>query len=232
MQATSKEVLLRVSGLNKSYQSASGSLNILKDVDFVLYRGEFLAVVGESGAGKSTLLQVLGTLDDPDSGEAYLAEQGLFTLNQRERARLRNHSIGFVYQAHHLIPELNALENVMLPLLVRGKARKDAEQDAIDLLEKLGLKSRLSHVPAKLSGGEAQRVAVARALVGKPSLLLVDEPTGNLDEVTAQGVFQAMQLLCQQVGTAVIMVTHNMELARRVDRVLRLKKGKLIAADV
>jgi len=228
LQPSSEDLLLRVTDLSKSYRSASGSLKILDHVSFELYRGEFLAVVGESGVGKSTLLQVLGTLDDPDSGQAYLEGSSLFILSQRERAQLRNKSIGFVYQAHHLIPELNALENVMLPLLVSGMKKKEAEQNATDLLVQLGLKDRLSHVPAKLSGGEAQRVAVARALVGKPGLLLVDEPTGNLDEATAKGVFQAMQDLCQQVGTSVIMVTHSMVLASQVDRVLCLKKGKLI----
>jgi len=223
-----QNILLKVTNLSKSYYGSSGTLNILKNVEFSLCRGEFLAVVGESGSGKSTLLQILGTLDDPDEGNACLAGQELFTLNQNERARLRNRSIGFVYQAHHLIPELSALENVMLPLLVRGESKSEAEKNSVDLLQRLGLKDRLSHVPAKLSGGEAQRVAVARALVGKPSLLLVDEPTGNLDEATAKSVFQVMQLLCQQEGTAVIMVTHSMILAGQVDRVLCLKQGKLI----
>jgi len=225
-----QDVLLNVTGLSKSYHNASGTLKILKDVAFTLHRGEFLAVVGESGSGKSTLLQILGTLDDPDEGHACLAGEELFTLNQSERARLRNRSIGFVYQAHHLIPELSALENVMLPLLVGGESKHQAEKVSADLLKRLGLKDRLSHVPAKLSGGEAQRVAVARALVAKPSLLLVDEPTGNLDEATAQSVFQAMQLLCQQEATAVIMVTHSMTLAGQVDRILCLKQGQLIPA--
>lgn len=225
-----QDALLQVIGLSKSYSGPSGSLEILKDLDFVVHRGEFLAVVGESGSGKSTLLQILGTLDDADAGDVHLAGQALFSLNQSERAYLRNRSIGFVYQAHHLIPELNALENVMLPLLVRGDTKDDAEQASVDLLQRLGLKNRLSHVPAKLSGGEAQRVAVARALVGKPSLLLVDEPTGNLDEATAESVFQAMQQLCQQEGTAVVMVTHSMILAGQVDRVLCLKQGVLTPA--
>ena len=230
MPDLTQDILLRVTGLSKSYHNASGTLDILKDVDFTLHRGEFLAVVGESGSGKSTLLQILGTLDDPDEGHACLAGEDIFTLNQNERARLRNRSIGFVYQAHHLIPELSALENVMLPLLVGGESKHQAEKVSADLLERLGLKDRLSHVPAKLSGGEAQRVAVARALVAKPSLLLVDEPTGNLDEATAQSVFQAMQLLCQQEATAVIMVTHSMTLAGQVDRILCLKQGQLIPA--
>lgn len=225
-----QDALLQVIGLSKSYSGPSGSLEILKDLDFVVHRGEFLAVVGESGSGKSTLLQILGTLDDADAGDVHLAGQALFSLNQSERAHLRNRSIGFVYQAHHLIPELNALENVMLPLLVRGDTKDDAEQASVDLLQRLGLKNRLSHVPAKLSGGEAQRVAVARALVGKPSLLLVDEPTGNLDEATAESVFQTMQQLCQQEGTAVVMVTHSMILAGQVDRVLCLKQGVLTPA--
>jgi len=224
-----ENILLRVAGLSKSYQGPSGSLDILDHISMELSYGEFLAVVGESGSGKSTLLQVLGTLDNPDEGEAYLAEHMLFSLNQRERAHLRNRSIGFVYQAHHLIPELSALENVMLPLLVRGEGKKEAEEKSVDLLVRLGLKDRLSHVPAKLSGGEAQRVAVARALVGKPSLLLVDEPTGNLDEVTADEVFEAMQQLCREENAAVIMVTHSMALAGRADRVLRLKQGKLLS---
>jgi len=227
---SAQDVLLKVRDVSKSYHSESGSLNILKHVAFELSRGEFLAVVGESGSGKSTLLQILGTLDDPDAGHACLAGQDLFTLSQNERAHLRNRSIGFVYQAHHLIPELSALENVMLPLLVGGENKHQAEKISIDLLERLGLKERLLHVPAKLSGGEAQRVAVARALVGKPSLLLVDEPTGNLDEATAQNVFQAMQSLCQQEGTAVVMVTHSMTLAGQVDRVLCLRQGQLVAA--
>jgi len=225
-----QNIVLNVEGLSKSYHGLSGELDILKAVGFSLSRGEFLAVVGESGTGKSTLLQILGTLDDPDQGEAYLAGKSIFNLSQTERACLRNHSIGFVYQAHHLIPELSALENVMLPLLVRGEHKAKAEQASVDLLQRLGLQERLSHVPAKLSGGEAQRVAVARALVGKPQLLLVDEPTGNLDEATAQSVFQAMQSLCQQEGTAVVMVTHSMTLAAQVDRVLCLKHGVLTPA--
>lgn len=230
MPDSAQDVLLKVTGLSKSYSGSSGTLDILKDVNFTVNRGEFLAVVGESGTGKSTLLQILGTLDNADAGNVYLAGQALFGLNQSERARLRNRSIGFVYQAHHLIPELSALENIMLPLLVRGESKGEAEQASVDLLQRLGLKNRLKHVPAKLSGGEAQRVAVARALVGKPSLLLVDEPTGNLDEATAQSVFQAMQQLCQQEGTAVVMVTHSMILAGQVDRVLCLKQSTLIPA--
>jgi len=223
-------VLLHVSGLNKTYQSPSGDLNILQNMSFDLQKGEFLAVVGESGAGKSTLLQVLGTLDDVDSGYAELDGCDIFSLGQDERAKFRNESIGFVYQAHHLIPELTALENVMLPLLVRGVSQAEAKQRATDLLQRLRLPERLEHVPARLSGGEAQRVAVARALVGCPRLLLVDEPTGNLDEATAQNVFQAMLDMCREEGAAVVMVTHSMALAHQADRILLLKQGQLLAA--
>ncbi|MDX8397554.1 MAG: ABC transporter ATP-binding protein [Mariprofundaceae bacterium] len=228
MSVEDSDLLLQVSGLNKSYHSPAGTLDILKDVQFNLSAGEFLAVVGESGSGKSTLLQVIGSLDDPDTGEARLHGLSIFEMNQAERAALRNKSIGFVYQAHHLIPELSALENVMLPLLVGGVSKAESLLRATKLLIRLGLDERLEHVPAKLSGGEAQRVAVARALVGKPSLLLVDEPTGNLDEATAQEVFRTMQALCEQENAAVIMVTHSMALASQADRVLCLKQGCLL----
>jgi len=223
--------LLSISNLNKAFVSSSGPIHVLKDVSFTLDQGVFLAVVGESGVGKSTLLQILGTLDDADSGEVLLGGCSLFEMSENERARLRNESIGFVYQAHHLIPELNALENVMLPLLVRGLKHADAACQAEDLLCRLGLKDRLNHVPAKLSGGEAQRVAVGRALVGKPSLLLVDEPTGNLDELTAQGVFQSMQEMCHAEKTAVVMVTHSMALAGQADSILCLKNGALLPVE-
>ena len=225
-----QNVLLRVTSLSKAYNSPTGALSILSDMDLDLYRGEFLAVVGESGVGKSTLLQILGTLDMPDSGEAYFEGQSIFNLTQSECAQFRNENIGFVYQAHHLIPELSAVENVMLPLLVGGVNKHEAEKKSIQLLSKLGLDKRLGHIPARLSGGEAQRVAVARALVGKPSLLLVDEPTGNLDEATAQSVFKSMQELCKEEGTAVIMVTHSMALAAQVDRAVCLRQGELTDA--
>ena len=224
-----KELLLRVTGLSKGYQLPKGTLSILDEVDLDLNRGEFLSVVGESGVGKSTLLQILGTLDTPDAGEAYFEGQSIFNLTQVECAQLRNKHIGFVYQAHHLIPELSALENVMLPLLVGGANQADAKKRSEALLIDLGLGKRILHTPARLSGGEAQRVAVGRALVTHPSLLLVDEPTGNLDEATAQSVFKAMHVLCKQKETAIIMVTHSMALASQTDRIVRLRQGKLIA---
>jgi len=220
--------LLSVQDVHKHYASPAGDLHVLQGVSFTLTEGEFLAVVGESGSGKSTLLQLLGTLDHPDEGEALLDGKPLFGLSQSRQAMIRNESIGFVYQAHHLIPELTALENVMLPLQVRGVSEADAQQRAIALLERMKLGERLHHVPAKLSGGEAQRVAVARALVGEPRLLLADEPTGNLDEETAQGVFDTLQKLCREERAAVVMVTHSQSLAALCDRTIRLAKGSLV----
>jgi len=220
--------LLNVQGLCKSYQSPSGTLNILHDISLELHHGEFLAIVGESGSGKSTLLQLLGTLDCCDSGEVTLHGTSIFSLSENEQAVLRNRSIGFIYQEHHLIPELTALENVMLPLLIQGVDTHVAQTRSKELLTRLNLHERLQHPPTRLSGGEAQRVAVARALITKPTLLLADEPTGNLDEATAQTVFQAMQRLSLEEGAAVMMVTHSSILANQADRMLRLHRGQLI----
>ena len=228
MTPADAQPLLSVRDIHKHYASPAGDLHVLKGVSFSLAEGEFLAVVGESGSGKSTLLQLLGTLDHPDQGEALLDGKPLFGLSQNRQAMIRNESIGFVYQAHHLIPELTALENVMLPLQVRGVADADARKRATMLLERMKLGERLHHVPAKLSGGEAQRVAVARSLVGEPRLLLADEPTGNLDEATAQGVFDTLQKLCREERAAVVMVTHSQSLAALCDRTIRLANGSLV----
>jgi len=219
--------MLRVQSVCKHFQSGADRIEVLKGIDFELHAGEFLSVIGESGCGKSTLLHVLGTLEPADSGTAVLDGASLFTLSQRGMSAIRNSSIGFVYQAHHLIPELDARENVALPLMVRGVNRRQALLTAEDMLIRLGLGNRLSHRPARLSGGEAQRVAVARAMVGKPKVLLADEPTGNLDERTAMDVFSAIQQLCQEDGVSTIMVTHSLTLAMRCDRILRLHSGRL-----
>jgi len=224
---TGRQVLFRASGLCKSFSAPAGTLQILKDAAFEVYEGEFLAMVGESGTGKSTLLQILGTLDQPDAGELSLDGQSLIGINARLQAKIRNEKIGFVYQAHHLIPELTALENVMLPLLVQGKTTEFAAERASSLLGRLNLHDRERHVPARLSGGEAQRVAVARALAARPRLLLADEPTGNLDEKTAQEVFEVLRQLCREEHAAVLMVTHSKALAGACDRQLRLHAGKL-----
>jgi lipoprotein-releasing system ATP-binding protein len=228
---TAPQPLLLVEDIRKSYSSPSGMLQVLDGVSFTAAEGEFVAVVGESGSGKSTLLQVLGTLDEPDGGRAELGGRPLLGLSRTLRAALRNESIGFVYQAHHLIPELTAIENVALPLLIRGVSRMEAEKRASDLLERLHLNHRLEHVPARLSGGEAQRVAVARALVGRPRLLLADEPTGNLDEHTAGDVYASMQQLCREEAAAVVMVTHSMALAQASDSIYCLSNGKLEKAE-
>ena len=219
--------ILEVDNLHKGFDSPSGHVDVLRGVFLKVAPKEFLAVVGESGSGKSTLLQILGTLEPADVGDVLFEGQSIFGLSPRVQARIRNERIGFVYQAHHLIPELTALENVMLPLQIRGMTTTEARDRAYELLVRMHLEARESHVPAKLSGGEAQRVAVARALVGKPRLLLADEPTGNLDETTAQQVFAAMRELCAQEGASAVMVTHSLSLASASDRVVHLKGGVL-----
>jgi lipoprotein-releasing system ATP-binding protein len=228
MMPTSPPLLLDVQGLCKSYHTPSGTIDLLHDISLELREGEFLAIVGESGSGKSTLLQLLGTLDSCDSGDVKLQGTSIFNLSETEQAQFRNRSIGFVYQEHHLIPELTALENVMLPLLIQGVSQPEVHKRSEAILTRLNLHERLEHPPTRLSGGEAQRVAVARALVTKPMLLLADEPTGNLDEATAQTVFHAMQELSHEEGAAVMMVTHSSTLAAQADRMLCLNRGQLI----
>jgi len=228
IEKVTTDCLLEVINLHKGFSAPAGRLQILQGLAFQLAEGEFLAVVGESGSGKSTMLQILGTLERPDQGEMLLDGEAIQALSSNRQAYLRNEKIGFVYQAHHLIPELTALENVALPLLVQGLPEKDAEVRASALLGRLGLGMREKHVPSYLSGGEAQRVAVARALVTRPRLLLADEPTGNLDEHTAQEVFDLLQQLCREEHAAVVMVTHSMALARSCDRILYLHDGRLV----
>jgi lipoprotein-releasing system ATP-binding protein len=216
-----------VRNLYKSYPSPDGRLEVLKGINLEVKAGSFTAIIGESGSGKTTLLQILGTLDTADSGEIYLHDIAIHTLAEHKLAQLRNQHIGFIYQSHHLIPELSALENVMLPLLIQGKSNAEAEEKAMILLEQLGLKERIHHIPAHLSGGEAQRVAVGRALVTKPSLILADEPTGNLDEDTASNVFTMMHDLCKSQGVAVVMVTHSKAFAYACDKVYQLSSHTL-----
>jgi lipoprotein-releasing system ATP-binding protein len=224
-------VLLQVNGLCKGFDAPTGYLQILQHVEFSLMEGEFLAVVGESGSGKSTMLQILGTLERPDAGEILLDGEPIHNFGANKQARLRNEKIGFVYQAHHLIPELTALENVALPLLVQGMTADNAKQRAHELLTRLHLQARERHVPARLSGGEAQRVAVARALAANPRLLLADEPTGNLDERTAGEVFEVLQQLCNEERASVVMVTHSRGLAAACERMLCLHDGHLVPAS-
>ena len=211
-------------GLRKTYTSGPQSVTVWKDVDIELAAGETLAIVGSSGSGKTTLLNVLGGLDSLDEGQVALGEAA--------RTRLRNQSIGFVYQFHHLLPEFSALENVMLPQLLAGIATPLAEQRALECLERLGMASRRDHKPSELSGGERQRTAIARAIVNRPRLVLMDEPTGNLDQQTAAQVEAVMLELIEQVDTAFVLVTHDESLARRMNRCLRLKGQALVPVEV
>ena len=228
--------LLRVCDVHKSYRSGAGTLEVLRGVDFSLEPGGFVAVIGQSGSGKSTLLHLMGLLDAPDSGEVHLGGNRIDNLPSARRDRLRNTDIGMVFQAYHLLPEFDALENVLAPLLVRysfgewlrvgGAARRTAAA----ILERFGLGGRLHHKPRQLSGGEMQRVAIARALVARPRVLLADEPTGNLDEASGAGILDTLCELNRADGLSIVLVTHDTAIARRADRIVRLAAGRVETA--
>ena len=228
--------LLRVRDLRKSYRSGDHRLEVLRGVDFDLATGEFVSVVGQSGSGKSTLLHLMGLLDAADSGEIELGETRIDRLPSARRDRLRNAAIGMVFQAYHLLPELDALENVLAPLMVRHgviewlRVRREARARAADLLARFGLGGRLHHKPRQLSGGEMQRVAIARALVTQPRVLLADEPTGNLDEATGGEILDTLCELNRADGLSIVLVTHDAAIARRADRIVRLAAGRVEAA--
>lgn len=221
--------ILALRGVERVYKTEAGPLPVLRGVDIDVYPGEVVGLIGPSGSGKSSLLHSAGLLERPDGGLVALEGRDCSRLSERLRTRIRLGTVGFVYQFHHLLPEFTALENVAMPLNIAGRRRKDAEARARELLEGLGLGHRLTHQPAQMSGGEQQRVAIARALANHPKLLLADEPTGNLDPATSAAVFQALYQVCRQQGVAALIATHNMELARYMDRVLALKDGHLVA---
>lgn len=221
------KVVLSCRGLEKSFHDADIEVDVLQGVDLNVMKGDRIAIVGSSGSGKSTLLHLLGGLDVPTNGEIRIMNREFSSLNETERGRLRNHSMGFVYQFHHLLPEFTAVENVALPLFIRDNNVAHAEKTATELLTRVGLGKRLLHKPGELSGGERQRAAIARALVTQPQCILADEPTGNLDENTAEQVFNIILELNQDFGASLIMVTHNLKLARKMEKIYELHEGKL-----
>jgi lipoprotein-releasing system ATP-binding protein len=220
--------ILFLHNVERHYRQGDATLEVLKGVELALWAGQSVALVAPSGAGKSTLLHIAGLLEHPDKGDVYIDGKPTAVLPDHERTRIRRNEVGFVYQSHHLLPEFNALENVLLPQMIRGLTRNQAKTRAVELLTFLGLKDRLSHRPAELSGGEQQRVAIARAVANAPRILLADEPTGNLDVHTAEHVFAAFAQLVHASRLATIIATHNMDLAARMDRRVTLREGKVV----
>jgi lipoprotein-releasing system ATP-binding protein len=220
--------ILYLQAIDRQYRQGDAVLDILKKAELALWPGQSVALIAPSGAGKSTLLHVAGLLEHPDDGEVFVDRVPTSNLTDAQRTLIRRTEIGFVYQFHHLLPEFSAIENVMLPQMIRGLGRKEAGDRAIELLSYLGLRERLQHRPAELSGGEQQRVAIARAVANAPRILLADEPTGNLDPRTANHVFMALSQLVRASGLAVIVATHNMEIAGRMDRRVTLREGAVV----
>ncbi len=221
------EVIVQSRALCKSYHDGYTTIEVLKGIDLSIQRGERIAVVGPSGSGKSTLLHLLGGLDQPTQGQVFLQQLDWQARSEKQRCMLRNKHLGFIYQFHHLLPEFTALENVAMPLLLSGMSVVAASRRAADLLEQVGLSQRMTHKPSELSGGERQRVAISRALVHRPDCVFADEPTGNLDQATALKIFELMLSLNKQYNTALVFVTHDRQLALRMDKVLLLQEGRL-----
>ena len=223
-----KEPAVFLHAIERRYTQGAATLEILKSVELAVWPGQSVALIAPSGTGKSTLLHIAGLLEHPDSGEVYIDGTATTSLSDAERTRIRRTEIGFVYQFHHLLPEFSAVENVMLPQMIRGLSKKEARKRAAELLSYLGLGERLEHRPSQLSGGEQQRVAIARAVANAPRILLADEPTGNLDPRTSGVVFGALSQLVRASGLAAVVATHNMELASRMDRRVTLKEGRVV----
>jgi lipoprotein-releasing system ATP-binding protein len=223
--------LVFLQGIGRHYRQGDATLEILKDAELAVWPGQSVALVAPSGAGKSTLLHIAGLLEHANTGEVFIEGVATSQLSDAQRTRIRRTEIGFVYQAHHLLPEFSAIENVILPQMIRGLRRKEASRRAVELLSYLGLGERLSHRPAELSGGEQQRVAIARAVANAPRILLADEPTGNLDPRTSDHVFNALTQLVRASGLAVIIATHNMDIAARMDRRVTLKDGAVVETE-
>jgi lipoprotein-releasing system ATP-binding protein len=223
--------LLKCTNMSKEYNDGENSVKVLKNINFSINKAEQVAIVGSSGSGKSTLLHLLGALDKPTSGQVTFEQQDIFTFSSNQQAQFRNQSLGFVYQFHHLLPEFSALENVAMPLLIAKKTIKQANELAMAMLDKVGLSHRYKHKPSELSGGERQRVAIARALVTQPKLILADEPTGNLDQKTGESIYQLLSDLREQMHTSFVVVTHDTQLAKRLDRSLNLIDGRLSDAS-
>ena len=230
-RAAGEAPLLFLHDVERHYRQGEEDVHVLNGVELAIWPGQSVALVAPSGAGKSTLLHIAGLLEHPDHGEVYLDGRATAILSDGERTRIRRLEVGFVYQSHHLLPEFTALENVMLPQMIRGLSRGEAKKRASELLGYLGLGARLPHRPAELSGGEQQRVAIARAVANAPRILLADEPTGNLDAHTADHVFHALTQLVRASGLATIIATHNLELAARMDRRVTLKEGRVVEME-
>ena len=227
-----KSIVIECKNISKQFADGELKTNVLSDVNLSVQKGDRIAIIGSSGSGKSTLLHLLGGLEKPTSGSIKVHGQDINRLSVKTLSQLRNQSLGFVYQFHHLLPEFSAIENVAIPLIIGGTKPKKAEQQAEDLLIKVGLSHRLVHKPSELSGGERQRAALARALITKPDCLLADEPTGNLDHRTAQGIFDLILELNESLGTALVIVTHDIELASQMGKMLTLKDGRLASLQV